>query len=146
MAPAISPGDRIVAENITFQTRQPHRGDIVVFKTDGIELLPSNNIFVKRVAGEPGDHIRISEGNLFINDQQVSISNAMGAITYTEPSLSAKYASQTNFTVLDDSFFVLGDNTTNSFDSRYWGAVPRHNIIGRVLFRYRPLDRVGRVK
>src|ERR1035438_3519587 len=80
MTPAVSAGDHIIMENITFLCRQPRRGDIIVFKTDGIASLPPATFYVKRVAGEPGDHLLISERKLFINDKHMSLSNAVGEI------------------------------------------------------------------
>src|SRR5690348_4132479 len=65
MTPAVSPGDHIMMEGFTFLRRQPCRGDIIVFKTDGIAMLPPGQFYVKRIAGEPGDHVQISEGKLF---------------------------------------------------------------------------------
>ncbi|MCE9612143.1 MAG: signal peptidase I [Chthoniobacter sp.] len=146
MTPAVSAGDHIMMEGVTYLSRQPHRGDIVVFKTDGVASLPPATIYVKRVAGEPGDHLRISEGKLFINDKRVSLSNAVGEIAYDLPPRIGTLAPQTDVTVPSGCYFVLGDNSTNSFDSRFWGSVPRENIIGRVSFCYWPPNRVGGVK
>jgi signal peptidase I len=146
MTPAVSAGDHIMMEGTTFLSRQPRRGDVVVFKTDGIASLPSATYYVKRVAGDPGDHVRISGGKLFINDKQVSLSNAVGEIAYDLPPQAAALSPQTDLTVPSGCYFVLGDNSTNSFDSRFWGSVPRGNIIGRVSFCYWPPERVGGVK
>jgi signal peptidase I len=146
MTPAVSPGDHIIMEGVTFLSRQPRRGDIVVFKSDGIGLVPPGTFYVKRVAGEPGDHLRISEGKLFINDKQVSLSNAVGEIVYDQPPGAERFSLKTDLTVPDDCYFVLGDNSTNSLDSRFWGSVPRGNIIGRVSFCYWPPQRAGGVK
>jgi signal peptidase I len=140
MTPAVSGGDHIVTEGVTYLSRQPRRGDIVVFRTDGIPSVPPGTFYVKRVAGEPGERVRIAEGKLFVNDKPVSLSNAVGEITYTTLS------PQTEVTVPSGCYFVLGDNSTNSSDSRYWGGVPRKNIIGRVSFCYWPPQRAGRVK
>ena len=78
MTPAVSAGDHVMMEGVTFLSRQPRRGDIVVFKTDGIASLPAATFYIKRVAGEPDDHVRISGGKLFANDKQISLSNAAG--------------------------------------------------------------------
>jgi signal peptidase I len=143
MSPAVSGGDDIIVEGVTFLSRQPRRGDVVVFKTDGVVPLPSPTFYVKRIAGEPGDRVRISTGKLFINEKQVSLSNAVGEIIYDlPPGLSV----QTDVTVPSGCFFMLGDNSTNSFDSRFWGSVPRGNIIGRASFCYWPPGRIGGVK
>ena len=146
MTPAVSPGDHVMVEGVTFLFRQPRRGDIVVFWTDGIASLPAGQFYLKRVAGQPGDHLRISGGKLFINEKKVSLSNAVGEISYDSPPNAEAFSLRTEVTVPGGSYFVLGDNSTNSFDSRFWGSVPRRNIIGRVLFCYWPLQRIGGVK
>ena len=145
MTPAVSAGDHVVMEGMTFLARKPRRGDIVVFRTDGIGSLPPTQFYVKRIAGEPGDHLRILDGKVFINDKQVSLSNAAGEIAYYPPR-AMTIPPKTDLTVPDGCYFVLGDNSTNSFDSHYWGSVPRGNIIGRISFCYWPLQRVGGVK
>lgn len=146
MRPAVSAGDHIMMERISYLTREPRRGDIVVFKTDGIASLPAAEIYLKRVAGEPGEHVQITAGKLFVNEKQVSLSNAVGQIGYDPPPMPGSFAPQTDVTVPTGCYFVLGDNSTNSFDSRFWGSVPRANIIGRVSFCYWPPGRLGRVK
>jgi signal peptidase I len=146
MTPAVSAGDHVMMEGVTFVARHPRRGDVVVFRTDGIASLPPATFYVKRVAGGPGDHLRISEGRLFVNDKQVSLSNAAGEIVYALPPGAETFSLKTDLTVPDGCYFVLGDNSTNSFDSRFWGSVPRGNIIGRVSFCYWPPQRVGGIK
>ena len=146
MTPAVSAGDHVMMEAMTFVTRNPRRGDVVVFRTDGIALLPSATFYVKRVAGEPGDHLRISDGKLFVNDKQVLLSNAAGPIVYDLPPHAETFSPKLDLTVPEGCYFVLGDNSTNSFDSRFWGSVPRGNILGRVSFCYWPPQRAGGVK
>lgn len=146
MTPAISPGDHVLMEGVTFLAGQPHRGDIIVFKTDGIAPLPEGTFHAKRVAGEPGDRLRILAGKLYINDAQVVLSNAVGEVTYVLPKGAESMALKTDVTVPADHYFVLGDNSANSLDSRFWGPVPAKNIIGRVVFCYWPLQRTGAVK
>jgi signal peptidase I len=146
MAPAVSAGDRVMMEGFSYLARQPRRGDIAVFKTDGIARLSKGEIYLKRVVGEPGDHVRISEGKLFVNDNQVSLSNTAGEIVYNLPPGAAALSSQTDVIVPSGCYFVLGDNSTNSYDSRFWGSVPRGNIIGRASFCYWPPQKAGALK
>ncbi len=147
MSPAVSAGDHVMMEGITFLARPPHRGDIVVFRTAGIKLLLPASVFTQRVAGEPGDHLRISQAQLYVNDQPLALSNATGKITYATPNgVAVSLPPTIEATVPVGCYFVLGDNSTNSFDSRYWGCVPRKNIIGRVWFRYWPPRRIGRIQ
>jgi len=133
-------------EGVAFLFRKPHRGDIIVFKTAGIELLRPDTIFAQRVAGEPGDRLRISEEKLYANGARVSLSNAWGEIEYLPPANSENFAPIREMTVQDGQYFVLGDNSTNSLDSRFWGGVPKTNILGRVAFCYWPPQRIGSVK
>ena len=147
MTPALSSGDHFMMEGFTFLARKPHRGDIIVFKTDGIPLVPSDTIYIKRVAGEPGDRLRISEGKLFVNDTHIPLRNATGEIHYISPPGSQYLVGNTDtFTVPDGHYFVLGDNSSNSSDSRYWGPVPAKNIMGRTSLCYWPPNRIGAIK
>ncbi len=146
MAPAVSGGDHVMMEGMTFLARNPRRGDVVVLRTDGIAMLPPGTFYIKRVAGEPGDHVRISEGKLFVNNKQVLLSNSVGQIVYDLPPQVGPFSPTTELKVPDGCYFVLGDNSTNSFDSRFWGSVPRGKIIGRISFCYWPPQRAGRVK
>jgi signal peptidase I len=149
MTPAIARGDHILMEGLTFLLRKPQRGDIIVFKTDGIASMNSSqrsSIYDKRVAGLPGERVHITGGKLYVNDRHVVLKNAAGEIAYhLAPSFSGM-AAVTNVTVPAGHYYVLGDNSTNSYDSRFWGLVPAQSVLGRVWFCYWPPNRVGRVK
>lgn len=146
MTPAVSPGDHVLMEGFTLLLRKPRRGDVVVFKTAGIASLPQATLYFKRVAGEPRDRLRISDGKLYINDTHVVLSNAVGTIAYLPPPGTERMARYTNVSVPDGHYYVLGDNSTNSSDSRFWGCVPAGNILGRVAFCYWPPQRAGGVR
>ena len=103
-------------------------------------------MYVKRIAGEPGDHLVLSNGNLFINGTKMALSNAHGEILYRLPPGSEFQSPMTNTVVPQKCYFVLGDNSTNSFDSRFYGFVPAANIKGRVAVCYWPPTRIGVVK
>ncbi|HEV2330832.1 MAG TPA: signal peptidase I [Verrucomicrobiae bacterium] len=146
MAPALSKRDHVAMEGITFLLRYPRRGDVVVFNSDHIEFLAPQTFYTKRVVGVPGDHLTISNGDLFIDDKLVILSNNEGRIVYDAPPISGSFSLQTNVTVADDCYFLLGDNSTNSFDSRFIGAIPRKEIVGRIIFCYWPPSRIGIVR
>jgi signal peptidase I len=145
MTPAVSAGDHVMMENISYITRDPKRGDIAVFLTAGITGLPTDQLYLKRIVGEPGEHVLISNGKIYINGKEHSLSNAVGELSYSFPP-GGNIIWKTNVHVPAGHYFVLGDNSTRSFDSRGWGPVPRENIIGRVSFCYWPPERVGGVK
>jgi signal peptidase I len=146
MSPAVSSGDHVFMEGISFLFRPPRRGDIVVFRTEGIASVPDGTFFVKRIAGQPGEHVQIGDGDLLVNEKRVVLSNAMGKINYVAPAYTGSSLPFTNLTVPGDCYFVLGDVSTNSYDSRYWGTVPRKNIMGRVFVCYWPPGRMGTTK
>jgi signal peptidase I len=143
-------GDRIFVEKYAYWFSKPERGDIVVVKTDDISSMwPENEIYIKRIIGIPGDILSIQDGHLFNHGQPV-----------TEPPLLAKRAilntpvgtqpylarAADTFVVSNDCYFVVGDNTTNSFDSRHWGTLLKINIIGKVSKIYWPLGRAGKIQ
>jgi signal peptidase I len=147
MQPAISAGDHFLMERFTYLSRQPHRPDIVVFKTDGLGTLKPGEIQIKRIVGEPGDSLNFSDGKLFINNRPVVLSNKFGKIHYVSLPFGKYLASPTDVVkVPADSFFVLGDNSTNSSDSRFWAFLPTTNILGKASFCYWPPRRVGGIR
>jgi signal peptidase I len=146
MDPAVSRGDHILMEGFTFLTRRPRPGDIVIFWSRDIAGLPGDQSYIKRVAGVGGDRVRISDGKLFINDNAVTLSNADGEITYRVLPYTGGMKENEEVTVPAGHYFLLGDNTLNSLDSRNFGCVPGRNIRGTVAFCYWPPSRAGRVK
>ena len=147
MTPALSPGDHFMMERFTFLVRKPQRGDMIVFRTDGIASLPADTLYIKRVAGEPGERLRISDGKLYVNDTHVALRNASGEIRYVFlPGSSYLASDKDSVTVPDGQYFVLGDNSSNSSDSRFWGFVPAKNVMGRASVCYWPPARIGGVR
>jgi len=146
MAPAVSSGDHIITEGLTFLKREPHRGDIIVFGSDGILPLEPGTKYDKRILGEPGEHLRITEGRLYINDSLVVMTNSAGEISYPLTKQLESFNPKTDVVIPPGQYFVVGDNSTNSFDSRFWGCLPAKNIVGRMWFCYWPPNRIGEVK
>jgi len=152
MSPTIIPGDHLFAERLSYRFGRPKRGDIVVFRTNGITNLSPNTIYIKRIAGLPGDHIRIAPPNLLINDHKVTEPKIFTTISNESDGYSGfqhggKLSSSKLECILkEDEYFVLGDNTKNSRDSRYWGAVPEENIIGKATRIYWPLTRINALR
>jgi signal peptidase I len=147
MAPTVSPGDHVIVEGITYLVREPRRGDVVVFRSKGIRLLQEETgYYDKRIVGEPNEHLRISNGELYINGAHLVVTNVNGAISYLLPERMQAYAHYSDVEVPAGEYYVLGDNSTNSLDSRFWGCLPAKNIVGRVWFCYWPPSRIGKIK
>ncbi len=118
--------------------REVRRGDIVIFRSP---KTPETDL-VKRCMGLPGDEIQLVNKQLFINGQAVDDSayaqrteEPEGGGSFPRPQVRQR-DNFGPFTVPDDHYFFLGDNRDHSYDSRYWGAVPRHLIKGRALMIY----------
>jgi signal peptidase I len=132
--------------------RQIQRGDVVVFH---FPLDPTDHV-VKRVIGIPGDHVHLRNGQVFLNGQllnepyavyQVSYSDnfrdQFPTLQYTDPGVDSKWWTEMrgdmqngDLIVPAGRYFVLGDNRNHSRDSRYWGFVPRPNVVGRPFLIY----------
>ena len=147
MTPTLSLGEQFIMEGFTFLVRDPQRGDIIVLKTDGIASLQAGGISIKRVAGLPGDRVRIADGKLYVNGTHMAFKNHVGEIHYVSgPGTRYLTSSADILTVPPGQYFVLGDSSADSVDSRSWGCVPAQNIMGRASFRYWPPARIGGVR
>lgn len=145
MEPTIQKGDHVIMEGLTYLVRHPHRGDVAVFTLENIPDAPQGEFFDKRIIGEPGERLRITDGKLYVNDVPVLIKNAAGEIVME--SLGTQYLkNDQTITVPEGHFFVIGDNIRNSWDSRYFGFLPAKNIVGRIPCRYWPASRIGLVR
>ena len=109
--------------------RNPKRQQVIIFKPP---FAPDTPDYVKRVIGLPGDTLDIHDGAVWINGQKLVEKYTNGA---SEP-----YELRTPYKVPADCYFVMGDNRGNSFDSRFWGCVPRKDIIGTPVMIYMSLD------
>jgi signal peptidase I len=130
--------DRVIAAKVVYRFRAPERGDIVVFKTPPAAAqrcqTEQGATFVKRLIGLPGETVSERDGVIFIDGRRL-------AEPYVAP---ADRDSETGvWKVPKGSYFMLGDDRRWSCDSRQWGSVPRHDLIGPVVFRYWPPNRLG---
>jgi signal peptidase I len=147
MAPAIERGDHVIMEHFSYLRQAPARGDLLVFDTSEIPKL-GNQTYVKRLVGLPGETLRLDDGKLYVNGEPVVLRNKAGDIKYTHLSAySSKYLRNgpETVTVPPGSYFVLGDNSSHSADSRIWGFVPAESVLGRVVWCYWPPQHAGRV-
>jgi signal peptidase I len=137
MEPTLKPGDRVLVNKLSYDLHSVHRGDIVVFKRPPSEAGdPTIKDLIKRVIGLPGDRIEGRDGVVYINGTQIK-----------EPYLPAGTVTTSiqpgGYTVPAGQYFVMGDNRSNSKDSRFIGPIPGHLIVGRAFVRVWPLSGVG---
>ena len=134
MLPTLQINDRLIIDKVTYNFRDPERGEIVVFyPTDALKQQNFKDAFIKRVIGLPGDKVEVKGERVYVNDQPLGEN-------YIEDRPNYNYGP---VWVPPNQYLVLGDNRNNSYDSHYWGYVPRDKIIGRAVVRFWPLNRVG---
>ncbi len=137
MEPALSQGDQILVDKLSYRFEEPERFDIIVFHK-GDERFR----YIKRVIALPGERIRISvEGEIFVNDELLEEYYGKEEMTY-------RGLAGMELVLGEDEYFVLGDNRNESEDSRYEtvGMVKREEIIGKAAFRIFPLNAFGSLK
>lgn len=133
MEDTIIPGDRLYVNEL-IDVDSAKRGDILVFKSDELD----NKRLVKRLIGLPGETIEIkSDGSIYIDKEKLE-----------EPYAVETQGEEEIFIVPDNSFFFLGDNRPISYDARYWDEpyISKDKVIGKVEFRFFPLNRIEKVK
>jgi signal peptidase I len=126
MAPTLDDQDRLIVNRVAYTTSSPQRGDVVMLR------YPPNQrkSFVKRVIAVPGDRLRIEDGRVYVNDRQLEDG-------YVAPDARSHENLGTRV-IPAEHYFVMGDRRNNSADSRHWGLVQEHLIIGRVALRFWP--------
>jgi signal peptidase I len=124
MVPTLRTNDYVVVNKLAYKLGGPTRGDVIVFKYPPD---PTQIPYIKRVIGLPGDQIHIAGGRVSIN-----------GVLLNEPYLKVSTNGGGDWTVPEDSLFVMGDNRNGSSDSRAWGMVPLDNVIGKAEVIYWP--------
>jgi signal peptidase I len=139
--------DRVLACRICFDFTNPSRGDVVVFNTPraAARQCGEGGTFVKRVIGLPGETVKEDEkGNIWIRgpDKPEFVKLKEPYVSKRARLLDSEHFGHT-WSVPNGQYFMMGDNRSESCDSRSWGAVPRGDLIGTVFFVYWPPDRIG---
>jgi signal peptidase I len=129
--------DRVLANRFIYHLREPERGDIVVVNTPRAaeEQCPPAGTVVELIIGVPGEMWEQRDGDVYINGRRL-----------IEPYISADredFGTIAPRRIPRDHYFVMGDNRTQSCDSRVWGPVPEQNLIGKVFATYWPPNRIS---
>ena len=126
MEPTLYSDEYVFMEKVTYWFREPELGDIIICDFPG-----RTETFVKRVIGEEGDVLEITDGILYINGE--------ANYDYFSDYIDSVMAP---VVVPEDSVFVMGDNRNNSSDSRVVGAITYDKILGKAVFVLWPLDQI----
>ncbi|ADY56022.1 signal peptidase I [Syntrophobotulus glycolicus DSM 8271] len=131
MLPTIQEQDRLIVDRLFYQFQTLGRGDVIVFKAP--EKSGSSEDLVKRIIGLPGEKVQIKNSKVYINEAELKEPYVHNIADYEYGPV----------TVPANSYLVLGDNRSESYDSHKWGFLPAENILGKVLIRYWPLNTIG---
>ncbi len=132
MEPTLHDKEMLLVDKLSYHFRSPHRGEIVIFQKPGE---PSVN-FIKRVIGLPGETVVIKNGKVYIKNSADANLESIEEI-YLSPDTPTN--GEEEVLVKENEVFVMGDNRTNSQDSRVIGSIPYKSILGRALFTYWPI-------
>lgn len=149
-------GDQLFVDRMSYHFRPPKVGEPIVFKTDTLEHIDTDNrgkYYIKRAVGGPGDIVEIQPPDLLLNGEPITGAKAFESNRNLEPGFggytiigpSGLYprpiAPGTEpIEVPEEHFFAMGDNSANSADGRMWGFVPERAIVGRAVFIYFPFS------
>jgi signal peptidase I len=158
-------GDHLFVDRMTYNFRQPRRGEIIVFATKGISSLPQDQFYIKRLVGMGGEKVSLnSDRAAVIDGEPLSAATYRFENVYTfdvnEPPRDNEWSGHVNGTfsshvarlfpdpeserqIRPNHYMVFGDNTLNSSDSRTWGDFSQTNVIGRSAFVYWPIFSQG---
>jgi signal peptidase I len=147
MEPTLQVGDRILVNKLSYHLHGVGRGDIVVFSRPPAENCggPEVNDLVKRVVGLPGETLTLSGGSVYVDGRRLDESwlpASEQGVTRPGPG-GTLYSLQHAYRVPANDYFVMGDNRTDSCDSRFWGPISRSLIVGKVEMRVWPLSSIG---
>lgn len=136
MDPTFSTGQFLIVDRLTYRFEAPQRGDVIIFE------YPNNPqvYYIKRVIGLPGESVHISDGKVYI-----ATSTGAKPFELSEPYIASDHASQDTLDAVlgPTQYFVMGDNRAQSSDSRIWGPLDAHFIIGRPIVRLFPLTTIA---
>jgi signal peptidase I len=119
--------------------RSPKRQQIIIFKPP---FDPTQPDYVKRVIGLPGDEVDVRDGSVWINGKRLAENYTVGPTEPAPPGQAPRGYEDLKFPykVPENCYFAMGDNRENSYDSRFWGCVPRKDILGTPVIIYMSLD------
>ncbi len=139
MEPTLGNGDVLLLNKLSYKFGKIKRNDIVIFYYADTKYL------VKRVIGLPGEKIDFKNNTLYINDQAYE-ETFLGEDVVTDDFSMNQIKGCEDGVIPEGTYFVLGDNRSNSMDSRALGVVKESDIIGKPIFRFYPLTKMGIVK
>lgn len=136
MEPSFFDHEYLIIDEVSYRFAEPKRGDIVVFRYP----VDPKQFFIKRVIGLPGETVEVSEEGVKVYNDQYPNGMTIDESTYLPKETVPSTISRT-LNLKSGEYFVMGDNRGSSLDSRFFGAIKRTDIVGKVWLRGWPFDR-----
>lgn len=130
MEPTISQNNYLIIDELTYHVRSPERGEMIVFRYPN----DPSTFYIKRIIGLPGEAVDIESGRVNINSAPLDESSYLK---------DAKTFGTVRIKLASGNYFVMGDNRSNSYDSRSWGPLDQSFIVGRALIRLFPFSHMN---
>lgn len=140
MEPNFHDREYVATDIISYRFREPTRGEVIVLKSP----TDQNKDFIKRIVGMPNEKIKMEDGAVFINGKRLDEGLYLNDKVKTYPGAFLKNNEEVS--IPNGSYIVMGDNRTNSSDSREWGFLKQTDIIGRPVVILWPLTDVGTIR
>lgn len=134
MVPTFENGQYLIIDEISYRFNDPQRDDVIVFRYPN----DTKKFFIKRIIGLPNETVDIKGNTVTVTNK----SHPSGLVL-DQSFIENTANNDTHFELKDGEYFVMGDNRSASSDSRYWGAVPKNLLIGKVFLRLLPFNKIG---
>ena len=136
MDPTFADKQYLIVDQISYRFEDPQRGDVIIFRYP----LNIKKFFIKRIIGLPSETIEVRGSKVAVTDKETE-----KIFTLNEPYIDSRKSrnDQVSITLKDDEYFVMGDNRTESNDSRIWGPLKHSLIIGRPFVRLFPIGKIS---
>jgi len=135
MEPNFYDKEYLIIDELSYRLREPDRGEVIVFRYQEDQ----KEYFLKRIIGLPGERIKVTEGKVIIYNNQYPEGKVLDESYYIDEDV--KTLGNKIIALKNDEYFVLGDNRSNSYDSRRFGAVNEDHLVGRAFLRGWPFSR-----
>lgn len=141
MVPNFIDGEYLLTDKISYQFKDPSRGDVVVFKAPSTEACSEDECeYIKRIIGVPGDRVMVENSEVFLNGEMIDQSFIPDNYI-TDPGAFCQEGIEVE--VPEGQYLVFGDNRSHSRDGREFGPIAKDLIVGKAFLKYWPLSEIG---
>ena len=133
MSPNFETGNYLIIDEISYKLGEPQRGEVIVFKYPN----DPSRFFIKRIIGLPNETIKIKDNEVIIKNESYPEGMKLDEVYLKKPT-----EQNIERTLGNKEYFVMGDNRTNSSDSRFWGPLNKEFIVGRAFVRLLPINKI----